>query len=248
MAGIDSRKLIRWYDFTAPFYGAWRDDYDDPMLRHVRERLARGAPDLRVLDAGCGTGLYAVGLLRTGLALRIAAVDASAGMLRVARAKAAARGLAGACFGRADVTRLPFSNGAFDAVVAAGLVPNLEHPQRAFPELRRVLAPGGTLLVVEIDRESMSPGTRLFFRTMILGYRCVSALAPRFRFAEDWSLRRSTVALGELTGLLRRAGFQRIDVERRFGQLLLACPVPGRDVDTTAGTGGVDSPRPRHDT
>ena len=221
MTTIDSRKLTRWYDFMAPFYGAWRDDYRDPMLQHVRGILLERPRPGRLLDAGCGTGLYAIGL--SDARWHIDAVDASEGMLRVARRKAAARGATGVAFGRGDVARLPFPDASFDVVIAAGLVPNLERPDLVFPELCRVLAPDARLLLVEVDRAAMSRGSRLFFRAMILGYRSVSALFSRFRFADRWDLNRSTVDPTTLLAALEGAGFSSVVLERRHGQLLVEC-------------------------
>jgi SAM-dependent methyltransferase len=49
---------------------------------------------------------------------------------------------------RADVARLPFPDGRFDAVVSRSVIEHLRDPRQAFRELSRVLRPGGTLMVV----------------------------------------------------------------------------------------------------
>lgn len=92
----------------------------------------------RVLDAGCGNGLY----LRA-LRVRRASVvgcDLSPGMLRaIARSGDLIN---------ADVTALPIRDGAVDVVIAAQLLDLVPDRGAAVRELRRVLAPSGTCIVV----------------------------------------------------------------------------------------------------
>jgi SAM-dependent methyltransferase len=98
-----------------------------------------------VLDLGCGTGRLASALAERGLA-RVWGVDVSAEMLAVARRRLPRSvGLK-----RARAERLPFADGWFDAV-AAWLVAHLLDRPRAFAEARRVLRPGGRLVVVTFD-------------------------------------------------------------------------------------------------
>jgi SAM-dependent methyltransferase len=73
--------------------------------------LALG-PGARVLDVGCGPGRHAHALARRGL--RVVGVDVAARFV----ALAAAAGVAGAAFVRADARALPVAPGAFDAVVS----------------------------------------------------------------------------------------------------------------------------------
>jgi SAM-dependent methyltransferase len=80
------------YDRFAPYFDAWQrafgGSYDALILPRVRAALARHAPGARrIADLGVGTGDLAVALARAGCA--VVAVDRSAPMLQVARAKAA---------------------------------------------------------------------------------------------------------------------------------------------------------------
>jgi SAM-dependent methyltransferase len=99
--------------------------------------LAGVGPGMRVLDAGCGNGLY----LRELRARRVDALgcDLSPGILREAGHPALVR---------ADVTALPVRDGVFDVVLAAHLLDLVPGRAMAIAELRRVLAPGGTCVVV----------------------------------------------------------------------------------------------------
>lgn len=99
--------------------------------------LAGLATGVRVLDAGCGNGIY----LRALRERRVYAVgcDLSPGMLRRAGHPALVN---------ADVTALPVRDGAFGAVVAAHLLDLVPDRSTAISELRRALAPGGTFVAV----------------------------------------------------------------------------------------------------
>lgn len=97
--------------------------------------LARGQ---RVLDAGCGNGRYLSALLRRGIPAT--GCDLSPGMLRSVEAHHR--------LVRGDLSALPFGGGSFDVVIAAHVLFHVEDRAAAAGELRRVLRPGGTLLVV----------------------------------------------------------------------------------------------------
>jgi ubiquinone/menaquinone biosynthesis C-methylase UbiE len=211
---IDHDKMIRWFDFQAPFYRLWRDDYDGRLVREALT-LLRGEGDTQtVLDAACGTGLFTIGLALAEPSWRLDGIDASSGMLAVARRQAARRGLRNIAWHHGDVNALPFDDGAFDAVLAAGLIPCLNEPAGALKEFFRVLRRGGRLVSIEFDRGSMGVGTGIFFRVMILGYKTVSRLLPRFRFAEQWNIRESTIDTERYEQDLSRAGYDILGVSR----------------------------------
>ncbi|ESP87826.1 class I SAM-dependent methyltransferase [Candidatus Halobonum tyrrellensis] len=106
-------------------------------------------PPRRVLDAGCGTGV--VSLLLAELGHDVTGVDFAPGMLDRARAKAAARArLAGSArFLAGDATRLAAPDGAYDALTARHLLWTLPDPAGALREWRRVVRPGGRVVLVE---------------------------------------------------------------------------------------------------
>jgi SAM-dependent methyltransferase len=99
--------------------------------------LAAVRPGMRVLEAGCGNGIY----LRALRERRVDAVgcDLSLGMLRRAGHPALVN---------ADVTALPARDGTFDVVLAAHLLDLVPGRRTAIGELRRVLRPGGTCVAI----------------------------------------------------------------------------------------------------
>jgi SAM-dependent methyltransferase len=148
-----------------PFYGrfAWAYDLlsDRPVATECAQIAAilrdRGvAPDAPVLDAGCGTGRYTAELDRLGY--RMTGLDASADLVAVARARAAAP-----TFIIADLTALP-STPRYDAILCRGVLNDLvedDTRRDAFRAFARALGRGGVLVLDVRDwEESVRRKTR----------------------------------------------------------------------------------------
>ena len=98
----------------------------------------KGAPGRRLADIGGGTGNYALALKREGWAPVV--VDRSAEML----ARATAKGLETV---EADAQRLPFEDESFDAATMISMLHHVEDRGVALAEARRILRPGGRLVL-----------------------------------------------------------------------------------------------------
>jgi ubiquinone/menaquinone biosynthesis C-methylase UbiE len=111
--------------------------------------LARLATGQRALDVGTGTGVVALQaaafVMPTG---KVLGIDLSEGMLAVARAKAARADLSDAVeFRKMDAEALELPDCSFDAVVSLFALGHFPNPLAALREMRRVLQPGGRLVV-----------------------------------------------------------------------------------------------------
>ena len=199
---ISHSKLTNWYDFQAPIYHFWRDDYCQPVVRILLENLAPDSSSTKVLDAGCGTGLFTISVARARPSWEIMGTDMSLGMLDVARKQSRKLLLENTRFVQGDVTALPAPDSTYDVVIAGGLFPNLNESTAALREFHRVMKSDSRLYVIEVDRASMSLLTKMFFKVMIFGYELVSRLVPKFRFASEWSIESSTI---DLQGFLKQA-------------------------------------------
>ncbi len=122
------------------------------MSEQVADRLeAAAGTGARFLEIGVGTGRIALPLYGRGR--RIVGLDLSIPMLERYRAKAASSGLAPPPVMRADATRLPVRDACVDAVIEVHVVHLVEGWRQALAEVRRVLAPGGVVLVARRIRE-----------------------------------------------------------------------------------------------
>ncbi|MFO0964727.1 MAG: class I SAM-dependent methyltransferase [Gemmataceae bacterium] len=100
----------------------------------------------RVLDAGCGNGRYSKYLLRwLGEGAFCTAFDLAPRMLARSRRRLRGRSISHVA---ADLTRLPYPDGFFDAVVCGWVLEHLPDPRPGLRELTRVMEPGGKLLLM----------------------------------------------------------------------------------------------------
>lgn len=109
--------------------------------REVLERVVRGLdlpPQARILDAGCGSGRNMVEFARHGA---VTGVELSEASVQLARERGAGEVVAG------SVLEMPFAEGSFDLAASLDVIEHLEDDLAVLRELRRVVAPGGALLV-----------------------------------------------------------------------------------------------------
>ena len=107
------------------------------VLERVIGRLGL-PPGARILDAGCGSGRNMVELARRG---SVTGVEVSDTSVSLARARDAGEVISG------SVLQMPFESASFDLGVCLDVIEHLEDDLAALRELRRVVVPGGPLLV-----------------------------------------------------------------------------------------------------
>ncbi|MEW1910899.1 methyltransferase domain-containing protein [Kitasatospora sp. NPDC085895] len=168
-------------------------------------RPATGRPD-RVLDLGCGTGASTRAVLAAVPEATVTAADASTGMLQRARAKPWPVAV-GFVHARAEHLGTPPLRGPYDAVLSCYLLRNTADPDGVLAGIRRVLRPGGRLVVhdytlrgrrvdtvawnalcygIVIPLGALGPGgPRLYrhLRRSVIGFDPVGVLAARIAAA-----------------------------------------------------------------
>ena len=116
----------------------------------------------RVLDLAAGTGVSTAELERSGA--WAVGCDFSLGMLRAGRTNRARRHLP---LVAGDATRLPFADGAFDAVTISFGLRNVVDVPAALREMARVTRPGGRLVVCEFSRPVWPPLRMLYLNYLM---------------------------------------------------------------------------------
>ncbi len=165
-------------------------------------------PGARVLDLCCGTADLSL-LLPAGVSP--VGCDFTPAMLEIARAKAARRGkrlpvVAG------DALRLPFRSGTLGGVVVGFGIRNLPDQGAAFAEIRRVLAPGARLVVLEFSRPEsrlVRIGHRAWLSLAVPGLgRILSSGPEAYRYLRDSIL--GFPGAGAVARKLRASGFDNV--------------------------------------
>ncbi|MGJ8737351.1 bifunctional demethylmenaquinone methyltransferase/2-methoxy-6-polyprenyl-1,4-benzoquinol methylase UbiE, partial [Zobellia laminariae] len=123
-----------------------------------------------ILDIATGTGDLAINLVETG-AKKIVGLDISPGMLEVGKKKITHKKLDSTIeMVVGDSENLPFEANSFDAITVAFGVRNFETLEKGLDEIYRVLAPGGTFVVLETSVPTKTPfkqGYNLYIKYML---------------------------------------------------------------------------------
>ena len=214
--------LLAEYGRDAARYDTRWADYLCRTTRAVLDRLD-AQPGERILDVGCGTGLLLERLRLEVPDVRLVGVDPVPEMLTIARRRLPMP--ATADLREAAAERLPFADRSFDAVVSASVFHYVRRPETALAEMRRVLRPGGRLVLTDWSGDFLT--CRLIGVYLRLRRRALHRIYRR----------------QELRRLLAGVGFKSVDIELYragwcWGMWLARAGQPGNGTDATGSTGG----------
>jgi ubiquinone/menaquinone biosynthesis C-methylase UbiE len=125
------------------------DDEVDVLVRRISDLLPAGS---RILEVAPGPGYLAIELAKLGK-YHIVGVDISRSFVEIARAKAKEAGVA-VDFQLGNASDLPFDAAAFDFIICRAAFKNFSEPVAAIREMYRVLKPGGTALILDLNRNA----------------------------------------------------------------------------------------------
>ena len=146
----------RWYEAA------------EPVRRHMMRWIASESPGHVMLDYACGSGIMTLEFARAGAAATVG-IDISEVSVRNATERAERAGVDRVRFLQRDCEATTFPDASFDGILCLGMLHHLDL-SRAFPELQRILKPGGRVLCTEaLD---YNPAIKLYRR-----------LTPQYRTA-----------------------------------------------------------------
>jgi demethylmenaquinone methyltransferase/2-methoxy-6-polyprenyl-1,4-benzoquinol methylase len=198
----------------------------DVSWRREVIRRAELTPDSRLLDLGAGTGDLALEARRRFRDCGVVAADFTLEMMLAGRGRIAGTGNAPPPldWAAADALHLPFPDGSFDAVVSGFLMRNVIDLKQALAEQRRVLKPGGRIVVLDTTRPPqnlLAPFLRFHLNGVIpnLG-RLVAGDADAYRYLPQTT--HGFLLAEELAVRLVGSGFVRVGFRRlMFGTVAI---------------------------
>lgn len=169
-------------------------------------------PGFRVLDIAAGTGdLTKAFAKRAGPSGEVWHTDINESMLRVGRDRMINEGLLLPTL-ICDAEKLPFPDNYFDRVSVAFGLRNMTHKDAALAEMRRVLKPGGKLLVLEFSKVAeplQKPYDVYSFKVLPWLGQKIAGDADSYRYLAE-SIRMHP-GQEELKALMKKAGFGHVD-------------------------------------
>jgi demethylmenaquinone methyltransferase/2-methoxy-6-polyprenyl-1,4-benzoquinol methylase len=210
-----SRRVAGVFDSVASRYDLM-NDLMSAGLHRVWKRFAVAQsfvrPGARVLDVAGGTGdLARLFAERVGPRGEVVLTDINATMLAAGRDRLLDRGRIMPVV-RCDAERLPFPSDGFDCVSIAFGLRNVTRKEAALTEMRRVLRPGGRLLVLEFSRvwQPLAPLYDAYsFQVLPRLGGLVARDAEAYRYLAE-SIRMHPDQ-DELTRMMERSGLERVD-------------------------------------
>ncbi|HVP93866.1 MAG TPA: methyltransferase domain-containing protein [Methanoregulaceae archaeon] len=209
-----SGKVQLHYDEIAGVYDKRYDEnrgrfYYTHITRHIMEGFVNEG---RLLDLGCGTGLFLQRYLEHGGSGT--GLDISRGMLEKASCRCPSSRF---IIGTAEA--LPFRDRSFDAVSSILSFSYFKEPEETLSEVYRVLAPGGSIGVCTLGRNIFTRGLPAIYQiseVMNIKKACHGAFGERY------------YSVGEMETMLSDAGFTDVAVRRcSFAHYDLADPIFG---------------------
>ena len=190
----------------------------DKLWRRNVEMLALSNPECTdIIDIGAGTGDLSIGIalraMKNDRKIRIEAVDMNEEMMSLGRSKAAAKKISSIRFARGDALDLQYVDDSFDTMVSSFVLRNLDDFNRFAEEARRVIRPGGRIILLDMALPE-GPSKHLFtayFRIMRLIGRLVD------NEAYDW-LTSSVAAYDKhnAASILEKNGFVDVRISTVF--------------------------------
>jgi ubiquinone/menaquinone biosynthesis C-methylase UbiE len=191
--------IARWYEKNT------RKSMEE--FRNEAERLKAFLPDGGdVLEVAPGPGFLAIEMARDR-GIRVTGLDISKTFVELARKNAAEAGVR-VDFQLGNASQMPFGDKSFDLLVCRAAFKNFSEPEKALKEMRRVLRPGGTGVIIDLRRDATMKDIKRAVDGMGLNAWNRWLTNGAFRFM----LLRRAYTKPELEKMLDRAGHKTVEV------------------------------------
>ncbi|MCK9792698.1 demethylmenaquinone methyltransferase [Isoptericola sp. 4D.3] len=211
----DPAEVASMFDGIARRYDLVNDlvslGQDRRWRRAVVDAVA-AVPGERVLDLAAGTGTSSEPFAADGAL--VVPSDFSLGMLAVGKERRP-----DLSFVAGDATRLPFADGAFDAVTISFGLRNVVDTEAALREMLRVVRPGGRVVVCEFSTPTWVPFRTVYLEYLMRALPVVAGAVTRDRGSYDYLAEsiRSWPDQAALGRLLLDAGWHRVSYRNLTG-------------------------------
>lgn len=229
-----SQRLWKVYSIFWGIYGryAWDDhaeatsvsDPPEHIVEIVQNRRLKAYE--RVLDAGCGTGNYAIALAKAGF--QVIGTDYAAGMLAKAQEKVSRDLSENIAFRRENLNvPLNYPAGHFEHVISISVLQAVTNPNFTLGELHRILKPGGTI-VLSLPKANSKVVTQSLLELIRyridhlegrtagkLGLVILKCIGDKYHSSQRWTV-------PQVQEMLTAMGFEMVSVEERRQILAVA--------------------------
>ncbi len=197
--GISGRRAQQYDEFSRQYRLKDLKEYARLAASHVRDGGS-------VLDVATGPGYFCIELTKLG-SFKVTGLDLSADLIRIARTNAEGAGVkVDFLQGNAASMEVPDEN--FDLVFCSWAIKNFMEPVKVLNEMYRVLKPGGTALLIDLNHEATSQAWNE--HSSSLGLKGMAALSMKLAFRIQ---RSGAYSKDKFVELIKSTPFQRYEIQ-----------------------------------
>jgi ubiquinone/menaquinone biosynthesis C-methylase UbiE len=193
---------------TARWYNNNTKKHRMPEMRgYAKEVSAYAKNGSSILEIAPGPGYLSIELAKLGQ-YKIVGVDISKDFVEIARKNAKEAGV-DVEFHQGNAAGLPFSDDMFQFIICTAAFKNFKEPLKALQEMHRVLKPGGTALIVDMNRNISDQEIESL--TTNMGVKGGEALFMKLTFKHF--LRKGAYSKDEFNNLISKTEFKEYDIK-----------------------------------